>query len=95
MRALWLLAPRVSRSAKLSLLLVTAVACGDDPQATPAPSGSQPIPGQTAPVSASAPAQPVPTEAPAVSASTDVPEPPTSGSAPPARRRPQPAPLWR
>lgn len=71
-----------TRPTKLSLLFVTALACGDDPQVNQASSASQVIPGQTAPVSASAPALPAPTQPPAAGATTDVPEPPTSGSAP-------------
>ena len=75
-----------TRATQLSLLFVTVLACGDDPQATPTPSASQPIPGQTAPVSvtASATAAPVPTQPPATSASSDTPVPTVSGSAPSA-----------
>jgi chaperone LolA len=70
------------RASKLSLLLVTALACGDDPQAVPSPSGSALAPAQTAPVSASATAVPAPTQLPTASATAE-PTPPTSGSAPP------------
>lgn len=62
-----------------SLLFIAAVACGDDPQATPGPSATAPAPGQTLATTASATAVP---PAPTTGAPVDVPAPPTSGSAP-------------